>query len=666
MTSSAEPFAEYPADHSQDGIDSSQLGPREPSVALKFFLYFESDEKTLPKAIANAFPADDYTWTVVGAEPKFNFPPNATLVLYLTDDAIKRLVEGAIKNEWQLAPLPHPQSRQIRAGFGVSANLDEAIHDIKSAEGARAVDLLWCNETPVFNTVMIGDSAAWLTGVELSSRWLKRLGIFLSEARRARMHIPQPFDIISGKERKLRTAATGIVVLEHGNSTLLSRRMLAESSPADGMLHALVLAPRSRLEMLWFLLTTILLNIRGIKKLPDFAGHIKTSDLRITSPREIQYRVDGTSFSATELWLRVSKTSLQVFTGRYLSFGKEESANKEIFRTQSLPSFESRQELILRPLPFLRHATTDDFRELYLQLRENAQSTSGYFVLIVLSAMLAALGLYANSAPVIIGAMILAPLMAPIISLAMGLSRQDRSLATPASWTVFRGVGLAMGAAAIIACLLPLYPDTSEIRARVTPNLLDLGVAIISGIAGAYAHARQEVARSLAGVAIAVALVPPLVVAGIGIGSGQVWNFVGAFLLFLTNFVGILFAAAITFSLLGYAPLSKARKGLWFSMIMVLAVSIPLSVGFYRLVDSQRMEHRFKDLVVEGVKVSKATVTREGNRKLVKCQVLVNDAASSVQAFSDEELRQAVYREIRNRSRKKDLIVEIEWIYRSE
>jgi uncharacterized membrane protein len=127
-------------------------------------------------------------------------------------------------------------------------------------------------------------------------------------------------------------------------------------------------------------------------------------------------------------------------------------------------------------------------------------------------------------------------------------------------------------------------------ESRVNPNILDLIVAIISGIAGAYANSKSEIAKSLAGVAIAVALVPPLSVTGIAIGWGDFHMFYGSFLLFITNLVGITLASALTFIVLGYAPvLSRAKKGVIYTSIALFIVSIPLVLSFYKLIEQNKI-----------------------------------------------------------------------------
>ncbi|MCC5915947.1 MAG: TIGR00341 family protein [Cryomorphaceae bacterium] len=259
-----------------------------------------------------------------------------------------------------------------------------------------------------------------------------------------------------------------------------------------------------------------------------------------------------------------------------------------------MPRGETVSELTRGPLPFILHASTEEFKELFQVLRENATPKASYLVLMVLSTILATFGLFANSAPVVIGAMILAPLMSPIISLSMGTLRQDKGLIINSIYTIASGLGLAFLCSVLITLLTPLNAPNAEILSRTSPNLLDLGIAVFSGVAGAYAHAREEVAKTLAGVAIAVALVPPLAVAGIGLGWFDGGIFFGATLLLLTNLAGMVLAGAFTFLLLGFSPFRLAQRGLLISAAIVLLLSIPLGLGFYKMVYESNVVERIE------------------------------------------------------------------------
>lgn len=138
---------------------------------------------------------------------------------------------------------------------------------------------------------------------------------------------------------------------------------------------------------------------------------------------------------------------------------------------------------------------------------------------------------------------------------------------------------------------------TSEILNRTHPNLLDLGVAIVAGMVGAYCQTSRKLADSLAGVAIAVALVPPLSVVGIGIAMHQQSLWTGALLLYATNMAGITFAGALVFLFLGYTPLNRARKGLLITALSVLALIVPLAYSMHELVLENQLSSRIQSIL---------------------------------------------------------------------
>ncbi len=190
-------------------------------------------------------------------------------------------------------------------------------------------------------------------------------------------------------------------------------------------------------------------------------------------------------------------------------------------------------------------------------IRESTPGFPFYFMLAA-SAVIATLGLLANSAAVIIGAMIIAPLMGPIIGLSYGLVAGRGGLVIRALFTVLTGTALTICVAILITELIGWKLAGSEIVSRMSPTLLDMGVALAAGAAAAYAYTRPSISAALAGIAIAVALVPPLCTVGIALSLGQDMNIEvgiafddfsasGPMLLYLTNIVGIIFAGSIVF-----------------------------------------------------------------------------------------------------------------------
>jgi uncharacterized hydrophobic protein (TIGR00271 family) len=197
-----------------------------------------------------------------------------------------------------------------------------------------------------------------------------------------------------------------------------------------------------------------------------------------------------------------------------------------------------------------------------------------YFML-ASSAVIATFGLLANSAAVIIGAMIVAPLMSPIISMSYGIVAGRGALTIRSLLTIITGTLLTIGVAFIFTEAIGWKLAGSEIVARMKPSLLDLGVAVAAGAAAAFAYTRPNISSALAGIAIAVALVPPLCTVGIAMALGQeasvevglaLDNFSvrGPFLLYMTNILGIVFAGGLVFLAVLPAPfVSDAGIGVW-------------------------------------------------------------------------------------------------------
>ena len=205
-------------------------------------------------------------------------------------------------------------------------------------------------------------------------------------------------------------------------------------------------------------------------------------------------------------------------------------------------------------------------------MRRSSIPSFGYFFLIVMSGSIATFGLLSNSAPAIIGAMIIAPLMGPIISLAHGLVIARYARIIRSLLTILAGILVVVGLSYSVTELVGISIAGSEILSRTQPTTLDLGVAIAAGAAAAFAYSRSSVMNSIAGVAIAVALVPPLAVVGIGLAidpattntdldyalragglsadPGTIAG--GAFLLFLTNLIAIVASAGIVMIAQGY------------------------------------------------------------------------------------------------------------------
>ncbi|MEM9953300.1 MAG: TIGR00341 family protein [Chloroflexota bacterium] len=223
--------------------------------------------------------------------------------------------------------------------------------------------------------------------------------------------------------------------------------------------------------------------------------------------------------------------------------------------------------------------------ELVWTARKSALSSIDFNWLIIMSAGLASLGLMLNSVAVIIGAMLVAPLMSPLGSLAIGLAVGELDMTRRAALTLIQGTFLAILISIAFGLLLPQSAPTQEMLSRGTPTLLDAAVALVSGFVAAFALARKEIPVALAGVAIAAALMPPICTIGLGIAFGDMRLATGATLLFVTNITFIVASENLIFLWMGMRPgrRQETQRGvaLWWGLIS--AILIVVITGIVRL-----------------------------------------------------------------------------------
>jgi uncharacterized hydrophobic protein (TIGR00271 family) len=302
-----------------------------------------------------------------------------------------------------------------------------------------------------------------------------------------------------------------------------------------------------------------------------------------------------------------------------------------------------------------------------LELREvmsdSAQPGVSYFVLITLSGIIAALGLLLDSPAVVIGAMLVAPLMSPILGFSLGMVLGDVRLIRLSIEAVFKGVVLAVIIAIFTGVFSPFKELTDEIIARTQPTLLDLVVALASGMAGAYAVARKEVSAALPGVAIAAALMPPLGVVGLGLALGNPQVVAGAFLLFVTNLASISLAGVIVFILLGIRPQTwlpearrQIRRGLIGFALLLLVLAIPLGVimsGIVRDTARRNVIHEAlsENVVAQGNELIDFEYQTEGNELVVVATTrsdhpISQETVDSLATALEERLNQPVTLEL--------------------
>ncbi len=206
---------------------------------------------------------------------------------------------------------------------------------------------------------------------------------------------------------------------------------------------------------------------------------------------------------------------------------------------------------ILVNIPESLKIKKNDVIQMHNEIDENANFISlSYWLLVILSCGIATLGLIINSPAVIIGAMLVAPLMRPILGLGMGIAISDLYLSIKSILNIILSILVTITTSALITILVPLYDITPEILARTSPTVLDLFIAVLAGLVAALGSIRVDgkdlMGDVAAGAAIGVALMPPLSVVGYGVGVGFNTSIIwGAFLLFLTNLFGIVMISSL-------------------------------------------------------------------------------------------------------------------------
>lgn len=233
------------------------------------------------------------------------------------------------------------------------------------------------------------------------------------------------------------------------------------------------------------------------------------------------------------------------------------------------------------------------------QISEDSGWSGRYLFLVLISASISLLGLLMPSVAVLIGAMLLSPLMMPIIGLGFGIATLDFQEIRRAATALGLGSAVAVILSVILVALSPVQTITSEIAGRTQPTLFDLLVALLSALAGAYALIRGR-GGTVVGVAIAIALMPPIVVVGFGIATWNWTIFSGALLLFITNAVTISLTAALVARVYGFGShLSPHHTGwqlvLFFAGLGLL--SIPLSAALKQIAFEAVAQRQVRDTV---------------------------------------------------------------------
>lgn len=562
------------------------------------------------------------------------------LIKQLLDFAYAQNVNG---QHCSLAFLPLAKQQLLCSSYQLSTDLKDNI-EVALRDDLQAINLLECNGEIVHFKAVIGKIPLIKDWQSSSSIGVFLHNIFVGVKQFFSLSLAQ-LSIETEKNRQIKTVASGLFIVNQNRGSHLSRVLQRNSSMRSESLSLLIMSPFSAVEYFLFVFSLIF-HFKKEKTLPHTISNIKSKQLTVDMKsfsngeenKQPDVILDEDSTASFPLQFKIIKNAVKINAPeKFWALNPVSVSDKEVIRIDNLPDEKEQGKYFKQNLPFFSVASEERFKDLFLQLRIDAKINSLYIVLMLLSTLLASFGLFANSAAIVIGAMLLAPLMSPIISFSMGLLRGDQKLLSSSMIKIALGIGLAVLASSLLTLLLPQVDLSHEIKSRIHPNLIDLGVAVISGIAAAYTKAHKELLNSIAGVAIAVALVPPLAVAGIGIGRGELYVFEGAFLLFITNLIGITLSTVLTFQFLGFSNTVKSKKSLGIILIILLFLSYPLhrsytgSLQRYQLTKNIQSE----DIIINNNKIliENATIEYQNNMRIINLTLVLK------KALNDDELK---------------------------
>ena len=225
--------------------------------------------------------------------------------------------------------------------------------------------------------------------------------------------------------------------------------------------------------------------------------------------------------------------------------------------------------------------------ELYDSVEKNARLTTNYFVLVVLSTIVAAIGLVENNVAVIIGAMVIAPLLGPNLALVLGTALGDTALMKESVFTLGAGVTVAVILSFVIGALWPADVNSPEILSRTDVGLDSIALALASGAAAALSLT-TGLSSTLVGVMVAVALLPPAATIGLMLGHGDMGHALGATLLLVVNIVCVNLAGKVVFAVQGITPRTwwekeKAKRAMRINIVVWLITLVLLVVAIQQL-----------------------------------------------------------------------------------
>lgn len=220
--------------------------------------------------------------------------------------------------------------------------------------------------------------------------------------------------------------------------------------------------------------------------------------------------------------------------------------------------------------------------KVYEQIKNNAKSDFGFYILTIFASIIIALGILINSTPVVIGGMLIAPLVWPIMAMSIAIAMGRTALLQKSLFTLLKSILIIIVVAIVLGFIVPeLVLENNELLGRTSPTILELVVGLAAGFIGAFIIAYPKLGSAIAGVVVAAAIVPSVSIVGISLARGDLSSATGSFLLFLSNLIAIIFSAVILFLISNFSTRTQRAEdvrvsGFRWTMFLLLIIIIPL------------------------------------------------------------------------------------------
>jgi uncharacterized hydrophobic protein (TIGR00271 family) len=285
-------------------------------------------------------------------------------------------------------------------------------------------------------------------------------------------------------------------------------------------------------------------------------------------------------------------------------------------------------------------------------VKRNVDFKGANLWILIFAILLASVGLNVNATAVIIGAMLISPLMGPIMGLGLGAAINDFALVKRSGKNLLIATLISIVTSAFYFFLTPLSEAQSELLSRVSPSIWDVLIAFFGGMAGIVAGSSREKGNVIPGVAIATALMPPLCTAGYGLATGQMWYFLGAFYLYFINTVFIFISTFIVIRLLQYDRVTfvdpaREKKVKRYIFILVLITVIPSSIMAYFIVNKTIFNRNASQFVTQEFVLSNTQIIQKNflyDRKFPRIELYLIGERLTEQTMANIRSKMKQYR----------------------